>query len=242
MDLILDTHTHTLASGHAYNTINEMAKSAADKGLKLLAITDHAPAMPGSCSYMYFLNRRALRREKYGIKLLFGTELNIINTDGALDLEDYILKKLDICIASIHPPCYKEATAEQNLNAYIKAMENPYVDIIGHPDDGRFPVDMEKLVIAAKENHVLLEINNASLNPEGFRKNTEVNDLEINRNSIKPLSCEYQQPVVIGSDAHVEEEVGNFGRARNIIAKAEFPEELVINTSIEKLYEYLRDV
>ena len=69
MDLILDTHTHTLASGHAYNTINEMAKSAADKGLKLLAITDHAPAMPGSCSYMYFLNRRALKREKYGIIL-----------------------------------------------------------------------------------------------------------------------------------------------------------------------------
>ena len=96
---------------------------------------------------------------------------------------------------------------------------------------------MEKLVIAAKENHVLLEINNASLNPEGFRKNTEVNDLEMLK-----FCKKYQQPVVIGSDANVEEEVGNFGRARNIIAKAEFPEELVINTSIEKLYEYLRDV
>lgn len=237
MDLIIDTHTHTLASGHAYNTINEMAKSAADKGLKLLAITDHAPAMPGSCSYMYFLNRRALKREKYGIRLLFGTELNIINTDGALDLEDSILKKLDICIASIHSPCYKEATAEQNLNAYIKAMKNPYVNIIGHPDDGRFPVDMEKLVLAAKENHVLLEVNNASLDPEGFRKNTEANDLEMLK-----FCKKYGQPVVIGSDAHVEEEVGNFGRARNVIAKAEFPEELVINTSVEKLYGYLKNV
>ena len=46
MDLILDTHTHTIASGHAYNTINEMVRSAADKGLKLLGITDHAPMMP----------------------------------------------------------------------------------------------------------------------------------------------------------------------------------------------------
>jgi len=45
--------------------------------------------------------------------------------------------------------------------------------------------------------------------------------------------------VVIGSDAHIEEEVGNFRRARNIIAKAEFPEELVINTSIDKLYGYI---
>ncbi|MCI9080152.1 MAG: phosphatase [Lachnospiraceae bacterium] len=237
MDLILDTHTHTIASGHAYNTINEMAGSAADKGLKLLAITDHAPAMPGSCSYMYFLNFRALRREKYGVKLLFGAELNIINTDGGLDLEEDILKKLDIGIASIHPPCYKEATAEQNLNAYIKAMENPYVNIIGHPDDGRFPVDMEKLVLAAKENHVLLEVNNASLNPEGFRQNTEANDLEMLK-----FCKKYGQPVVIGSDAHIEEEVGNFGRAMNVIAKAGFPEELVINTSIDKLYEYISKV
>lgn len=234
MDLILDTHTHTIASGHAYNTINEMVKSAADKGLKLLAITEHAPAMPGSCSYMYFLNLKALRREKYGVKLLFGAELNITGTDGKLDLEEYILKKLDIGIASIHPPCYKEATAEQNLNAYIKAMENPYVNIIGHPDDGRFPVDMEKLVLAAKENHVLLEINNASLNPEGFRKDTEVNDLEMLK-----FCKKYGQPVVIGSDAHIEEEVGNFERARNVIAKAEFPEELIVNTSIEKLYKYI---
>jgi len=86
MELILDTHTHTIASGHAYNTINEMAKSAADKGLRLLAITEHAPAMPGSCSYMYFLNFRALRREKYGVKLLFGAELNILDKDGKVDL------------------------------------------------------------------------------------------------------------------------------------------------------------
>jgi len=113
-------------------------------------------------------------------------------------------------------------------------MENPYVDIIGHPDDGRFPVDMEKLVLAAKENHVLLEVNNASLNPEGFRKDTEANDLEMLK-----FCKKYGQPVVIGSDAHIEEEVGNFRRARNIIAKAEFPEELVINTSIDKLYGYI---
>ncbi len=235
MDFILDTHTHTIASGHAYNTINEMAKSAADKGLKLLAITEHAPAMPGSCTYMYFLNFKALRREKYGVKLLFGAELNILDKNGTLDLDEGILKGLDICIASIHPPCYNGSTKEDNLDAYIKAIKNPYVNIIGHPDDGRFPVDMEKLVLAAKENHVLLEINNASLNPEGFRKDTEKNDLEM-----LEFCKKYRQPVVIGSDAHVEEDIGNFKRAEKVIAKAGFPEELVINTSADKLYSYLK--
>ena len=156
MNIVIDTHTHTIASGHAYNTINEMIKSAADKGLELLGITDHAPNMPGSCTPMNFLNFRALRREKYGVKLLFGAELNIIDTDGNIDLSGEALEALDIGIASMHPPCFKGGTSEQNLNAYINAMKNPHVNIIGHPDDGRYPVDMQKLVYAAKENHVLL--------------------------------------------------------------------------------------
>ena len=50
----LDSHTHTLASGHAYNTIMEMATAAADKGLELLAVTEHSVKMPGSCNEMYF--------------------------------------------------------------------------------------------------------------------------------------------------------------------------------------------
>ena len=56
MRVEIDTHTHTLASGHAYNTLNEMAQAAADKGLKGLAITEHAPEMPGTCHLFYFQN------------------------------------------------------------------------------------------------------------------------------------------------------------------------------------------
>ena len=48
MNIVLDTHTHTLASGHAYNTMTEIIDAAVQKGLKLLAITEHAPAMPGA--------------------------------------------------------------------------------------------------------------------------------------------------------------------------------------------------
>ena len=57
---ILDVHTHTLASGHAYNTMWEMAQEAAKKGLQLLGITDHAPQMPGSSHEYYFSNLRAV--------------------------------------------------------------------------------------------------------------------------------------------------------------------------------------
>ncbi len=62
------------------------------------------------------------------------------------------LKTLDIAIASIHIPCFKdERTVENVTAAYENVMENPYVDIIGHPDDGRFPVDMKRLVSKAKK-------------------------------------------------------------------------------------------
>jgi len=55
MDYLLDVHTHTIASGHAYNSMMEMAKAGFDKGLKLLGITEHAPMMPGTCHSLYFL-------------------------------------------------------------------------------------------------------------------------------------------------------------------------------------------
>ena len=53
---VLDIHTHTLISGHAYNTIMEMAHAASEKGLELLGITDHAPEMPGGPHRFYFDN------------------------------------------------------------------------------------------------------------------------------------------------------------------------------------------
>ena len=54
MNYVLDTHTHTFASGHSYSTIREMAYSAKERGLELLGITEHAPKMPGSCHEFYF--------------------------------------------------------------------------------------------------------------------------------------------------------------------------------------------
>ena len=164
MKFTLDLHTHTVASGHAYSTVQEMAKAAADKGLKLLGITEHAQGIPGTCDEIYFHNIRIIPRKMYGIDLMFGSEINIIDHDGTLSMEEEIIEKtLDIRIAGIHLPCYEVGTVTQNTNAYVKAIENPMIDIISHPDDSRIPIDYETIVDAAKENHTLLEINNSSL-------------------------------------------------------------------------------
>lgn len=60
MKIIADTHAHTLASGHAYSTIREMAAAAADQGMQVLALTEHAPEMPGTCGLFYFQNLRVI--------------------------------------------------------------------------------------------------------------------------------------------------------------------------------------
>lgn len=235
MKHVLDLHTHTLASGHAYNTIREMACSAADKGLELLGITEHAPQLPGTCHDFYFSNLKVVSRKMCGIELMLGAELNILDYNGSVDLAEGLLKQMDIAIASMHMPCIKPGTAEQNTAAYINVMKNPYVDIIGHPDDNRYPVDMESLVKASKEYGVLLELNNSSLNPAGARKNSKNNDIELLK-----YCKQYGVSIIIGSDAHTESDVGRYDLVMPLIKEVDFPEELIINRDVSELKKYLR--
>ena len=79
---VLDLHTHTVASGHAYCSLREMAKAASEKGLEVLGITEHAPMMPGTCHKYYFDNLKVVPREMYGIQLLLGSEVNILDAQG----------------------------------------------------------------------------------------------------------------------------------------------------------------
>lgn len=162
---LIDLHTHTIACGHAYNTLYEMAQSASEKGLALFGSSDHAPAMPGSCHEYYFTNFRVIPRVLYRMPILMGAELNILDFDGQVDLPPDILKKMDYAIASIHIQCIAKGTAADYTRAYVKAMENPLIHIIGHPDDSRLPADYDTLAAAARETHTLLEINNSSLRP-----------------------------------------------------------------------------
>ena len=146
---IIDLHTHTLASGHAYSTLMEMIRSAADNGLKLYGCADHAPAMPGTMGHLYFQNFKVIPRKLYGIQIIMGAELNILDSAGTVDLPEHVLSRLDYGIASIHPPCYSGKTISENTSAYLGALKNPYIQIIGHPDDGRFPIDCDTLAAAA---------------------------------------------------------------------------------------------
>ncbi len=231
---LLDSHTHTLASGHAYNTIMEMASAAAEKGLELLAITEHAKSIPGTCDELYFRNLKVLPRSLCGIEVLFGAELNIVDYSGRVDMDEALLRKMDVCIASMHTPCIRPGTKEENTKACVGAIENPYVNIMGHADDGRYPVDFDTIAAAAAENHVLVELNNSSLHPECSRVNARENCLAI-------LECckKYRAPIILNSDAHWRGDVGNTENTLPLLEETAFPEELVVNRSVEIYKTYI---
>ena len=201
----------------------------------MLALTEHAPKMPGTCGLFYFQNLDVVPRIQKGIRLLMGAEVNIMDPDGSIDLPEKTCRDLDIVVASIHPPCYgKEHTEAENTRAYVETMKKPYVNIIGHPDDGRFPVDYEVLVKTAKETGTLLEINNSSLRPQSSREGTRENML-----TMLELCKQYEVPVTTGSDAHVNVDAGNFANVMEVLAACDFPEELVATLNMDLLRKYI---
>lgn len=230
----LDVHTHTLASGHAYGTIREMAQAASEKGLKLLGITEHARGVPGTCEDIYFQNLRVVPRTMYGIELMLGSEINILDYEGTLSMGQELMNKLDIRIAGIHFHCYKAGTPEQNTNAVINAIKNPAIDIISHPDDGNCPLDYEPVVKAAREHSVLLELNNNSLNPVNKRLNARENNI-----AMLKLCEQYEVPILISSDAHDPADVARFDFVSEVLEETGFPEELIINKDAAKFKEFL---
>lgn len=227
MRTLLDVHTHTIASGHAFSTMQEMAQAAAEKGLQLLGITEHAPGIPGTCAPIYFKNLRCVPRQMYGVELMLGVELNILNYQGDIDMEEELLSRLDLRIAGIHSLCYTPGTTDENTNAMIGAIRNPWVDIISHPGDGTASLHFEPIVLAAKEHHTLLEINNSSLNPIRQKVAARDNNLEILR-----LCKRYETPVILGSDAHISFDIANYDHLHELLRLTEFPEALIMNDKV----------
>ena len=210
MKTLLDVHTHTIASGHAFSSLQEMTLTAKEKGLDILGITEHGPNIPGTCDPIYFRNLHCVPRQLYGIKLMLGAELNILNTKGDIDLDEDYWRMLDIRIAGIHSLCWQGGSKEENTQGVINAMRNPFVQIISHPGDGTAELDFEELMKVSRETHTLLEINNHSMAP------------------------------IFGSDAHFSAMIADYSNIMPLVEKAEFPDELVLNYQPEKFMAYLK--
>jgi DNA polymerase (family 10) len=166
--LISELHTHSTWSDGRY-TIAEMVHAALDRGYQVMAVTDHSGSLgiAGGLSVDELWNQREeieRVREQFGeaITILHGTEVEI-KADGSLDFPDEVLADLDIVVASLHTSLRQPR--EKITNRLLNAIRNPHVDIIGHPTGRLFPdregadLDMDRVLEAAAESGVALEIN-----------------------------------------------------------------------------------
>ncbi len=193
-DIKGDLHVHSdWSDGHV--SLRELAELARRQKYSYLAICDHSQ----SARYARGLTPERLVQQMKeidqlnsrlrGIKLLKGTEADIL-ADGRLDFPDNLLKKLDIVVGSVHSGFRKSVTERM-----LKAMENPHLDIIGHPTgrliSGRegYDVDLDKVIQGAKKFGKALELN-------AFYDRLDLNEFDLKK--AKDLGV----PIALGTDTH----------------------------------------
>ncbi len=228
-NLQADIHMHTLVSGHAYGTIREMTQVAREKGLKLIGISEHAPGIPGTVDPFYYLNLEVVPRKIYGVEVIHGCEINVLN-NGKLSLEQKYIDCLDYAIVGIHRQCYYNEGKQKNTQNVIECMKNEKVHFVSHPDDDNTPLDYELLVLAAKQYAVALELNNSSLTKKERRLNCYDN-----YRMMLNLCQKYAVPIIVSSDAHDPSWVGEFSLAVELLKSLDFDERLILNCDIDRL-------
>lgn len=232
MTIQADLHTHTVASTHAYSTITENCAQAQRIGVKCVALTDHGTAVPDSPHIWHFGNMRVLPRKICGVTVLKGVEANIINYDGELDIPQNRLDQVEWVAASYHRyyfDGFSPADPKTVTEGYLKLFDRYLVDIVGHPTTQNFPVDWERLVKAAKERDILLELNESSFVTKKSPKENILAMLE----ACKKYGCE----IAVDSDAHFWTQIAEVKNVMRFIEETGFPQSLIANLEWERLRE-----
>lgn len=241
MKIYADYHTHTVYS-HGKGTIRDNVEVAIKKGLKEIGITDHGPSHMGFGVSKENLKKMRkeidqLNKEYPNINILLGVEANVIGYDGTIDVDEEIIKFLDILLVGFHfgarpksiSDAYKfyilnniskiskiAAEKARNLNtqALINAMDRYDIDLITHPG-AKVDVNVKKLAKAAAKKGTALEINasHGQLTVEYIK-----------------IAMEEDVDFIISSDAHKPEDVGNVSAGIERAEKAGLPSNRIKNT------------
>lgn len=202
-DITGDLHVHTdWTDGN--NTIEEMAQAAQNRGYRYIAICDHSPTVgiTNGLTQERILKQikeiERLNRELKDFKILCGIEVDI-RSNSQLDLDDEILKELDLVVAAVHTRFSQPK--DEMTKRIIKAIENPNVDIIAHPT-GRligkrepYQVDMDKIMDACKANAKVLELN-------AYPERLDLSDINCRKAREKGVK------IAISTDAHTDAHLG----------------------------------
>ncbi|WP_373959758.1 phosphatase [Vibrio gigantis] len=233
MELKVDTHTHTYASGHAYSTLIENAKSAKQNGLAMFCTTDHSESMPGAPHYWFFSNQRVLPRFIEGVAIIRGVESNIMNTQGEIDIHPSVDKNLDWVIASFHEPVFRPSDSAAHTEALLNVIKGGRVDALGHLGNPNFDFDFEAVIQCAVEHNVAIEINNTTL-----KGNSRVGSVD-RCYEIARIAKAKGAFITSGSDAHFCNDVGGLDLVAALLDEVGIDSNKVITHSPKQFLSFL---
>ena len=238
--LTSDNHTHTIYSRvgpylHGKGRIIDNARAAAEKGLRLVAITDHGPTDFYGLSLKKIPQMRAdiaaALKELTGLEIKLGVEADIVDTPNGLDVAPEDFEKFDFVNAGYHyvPNCHmianwlsfrlpcpafvREKLRKQNTERIIKALESNDVYILTHPGDKAY-IDEHAVAKACEETGTLVEINARHRHPDR-------DDLLIYK--------QYDVKFAISSDAHRPKHVGRYAETMALALDAGIDPARIVN-------------
>ncbi|MBR8701725.1 MULTISPECIES: phosphatase [unclassified Fusobacterium] len=230
----IDLHIHTNNNPHAYSTLEENIRSAQAKNMEVIAITNHGPALQDSPHWWSLMNMRVLPEYVGNLRVLKGVETNVVDENGNFDINQRIYDVMDIILCGLHTIEAYGSPKDiiKNTKALVNMITSQKVDIIVHMGNPTFPVEYERVVMAAAENGVAIEINNSSL--RAARKGSKPNCKKI-----LELCLKYNCNVSLGTDSHISYDIGEFAQADALIEEVGYRREKIINYSKENLEKFL---
>ena len=260
LHIACDVHTHTIFSRHAYSTIEENVRAAAEMRVELLGSTDHFsamvhPAIDGEYDlrdFQHFLNVHSWPRIWNGVRLLHGVEADIVDVDGHLfghgivcghditgralrrpiNLKERVFDECDYVIASVHDRSWAEgASLALTSECYVRALEDPKVLILGHTGRSSMPYDLGEVLTVAKERGKLIEINEATFGDHPSARQS--------CRRIAERCAEMGVMISTGTDAHISYGIGRFDHVRSMLEEIRFPQKLVATRDAQTFLDVL---
>ena len=224
-----DLHAHSQFSGCGLHSIIEMLTQAKKSGLKAQAITDHGPYLGRRPSSTFF---ERLGNPVEGIRLLKGMECNVTGENGETDVVEKFMQWYDVVLLGFHNFSQKNQPPGYYSEVMARAIKkNPCIDIIVHPNAPHFTMDFRLIAEAAREADVAVELNNAKVKYGRSSREQTVKLIE---------SCIYSGcDVAVNTDAHSLNEVGDHRVMEELLDYTSFPEERIINRSLESTLNWI---
>lgn len=201
-----DLHIHSISSGHAFNTIDEIIRYSQANKYSLIGISEHGPNMERAPHPGYFEMLYRLPHRVGDMKVIYGCEANILDVNGNIDISDTLIGKMDYVIAGLHRrTSYGMNDIANNTKAVVSVIRSGKADIISHPISLSFLAEPESIVKAAAEEHIILECNKSVLKEAVIRKRNDVIHLTT---KLLHMAIDAGVAVLLGSDAHHVSEMG----------------------------------